>query len=179
MMQLMMGQRGTRQPATVTEKGTRAIAGYQAVCYRVGGSREICISQKLMDEVAQEMGAGRFSQALGMFSRSGANNGGPNPEAEALARLYERGFPMSDMQQAAAIPGINASMLQLLPEAQRAQLMQQFGGPTGGANMQGSKVIRVERNASMPQVDLSAYPRRGFQQYMQENLRMGGMRRRQ
>jgi hypothetical protein len=49
-----------------------------------------------------------------------------------------------------------------------------MGGTLGGQKMQGTKVIRVDRNGTMPGLDLSRYPRMGFEQFMQQS--MGQMR---
>jgi hypothetical protein len=96
---------------------------------------------------------------------------------KAVAALLERGFPMLDMQKVSAIPGIDPAMLQFVPEAQRAQIMQQLGG-TSGQQTQGTVVTRVERNATMPDFDLSRLPRVGFTEFMQQSMaQMGQMPR--
>jgi hypothetical protein len=91
-----------------------------------------------------------------------------------MAELAERGFPMLDIQKMAAMPGLDPAVLQYLPEAQRTQIMSQMGIAGGGEKMQGTRVIRVDRNGTMPGLDLSRYPHVGFEQFMQQG--MGQMR---
>ena len=177
MMEQMMAMRQPAQPPAVTSTGSRTIAGYSAQCSAIGGSREVCVSEKLLQEVKAEMGDGRFIEMFKRFGESMEKMAGEDPEANAVAALLERGYPMLDMQKVSAIPGIDPAMLQFVPEAQRAQIMQQLGG-TSGQQTQGTVVTRVERNATMPDFDLSRLPRVGFTEFMQQSMaQMGQMPR--
>lgn len=175
MMQQMLQTPGAAQSPEIKASGSKTIAGYSAECHRIGSAREVCLSAKLMREIQDEMGGGQFIETFQRFTQSAAEFGGRNPQAEALAALYQRGFPMLDMQQAPSVPGINPAMLQYLPEAQRAQLMQQMGGGAGAAQLQGTQVIRVQKGVAMPKVDLAGYPRMGFEEFMGQQA--GGMLR--
>lgn len=166
MMEQMTGG-AAAQPAP-RRTGETTVAGYPAECYAVGDSREVCISPRLLGEVMREMGDGPFQSLFQRFGQSGFGPGAVDP----AAALFERGFPVRDMQRAAAIPGLDPAMLQFLPAAQRAQLMQQLGGGAAGA-MQGSQVVAVDRNVPMPTVDLTRYRRVGFAEFMRES--MGGL----
>jgi hypothetical protein len=163
MMAQMMGSRGAAPAPRRT--GEVSVAGYPAECYTVGDSREVCISPRLLAEIMREMGDGPFSAVSRQYRQNRFGPGGDDP----AARLFERGFPVRDMQRAAAIPGLDPAMLGFLPEAQRAQLMQQLGGAGPGA-MRGSEVVSVERNVSIPAVDLSRYRKMGFAEFMRESL---------
>lgn len=177
MMEQMMAMRQPAQPPAVTSTGSRTIAGYSAKCSAIGDSREVCISEKLLQEVKAEMGDSRFIEMFKRFGESMEKMTGEDPEAKAVAALLERGFPMLDIQKVSAIPGIDPAMLQFVPEAQRAQIMQQLGGASG-QKTQGSVVTRVERNVKMPDFDLSRLPRVGFMDFMQQSMaQMGQMPR--
>jgi hypothetical protein len=163
MMAQMMGGAG---PAPVPRRtGEITLAGYSAECYAIGDSREVCVSPRLLAEIMREMGDGPFSAVSRQYRQNRFGPGGDDPAAE----LFERGFPVRDMQRAAAIPGFDPAMLGFLPEAQRAQLMQQLGG-AGPGGMNGSEVVSVERNVSMPAVDLSGYRKVGFAEFMRESF---------
>jgi hypothetical protein len=167
MMQQMMAMRQPAQAPAVTPSGTRTIAGYGAECSRIGSRREVCVSAQLMREVEAEMGGDRVVEMFQRFGSAMAQMAGPDPEAEAFAGLIARGYPVLDMAQVEALPGMNPAMLQFVPEAQRAQLMQQFGG---GTRTEGLQVQQVERNATMPEIDLSGLTRVGFTEFMQQSM---------
>jgi hypothetical protein len=172
MMQQMMGTQRNTQPAALRPVGGQSIAGYPSDCYQVGGQRRVCVSESLLREVMAAVGDSRFLDMFRDFSRStAAMSGGPGPAEQAVNNLYEKGYPMLDQTQGASIPGIDPAMLRYLPEAQRAQIMQQMGGASGGVS--GSKVVRVEKGVPRPSLGLSGYTRMGFQEYMQRS--MGGM----
>jgi len=175
MMQQMMQGPGAAQAEPITPSGKKTIAGYSAECHKVGSSREICLSAELMSEIKDEMGGSQLVETFRRFSSSAAEFGGRNAQAEAIAGLYQRGFPMLDMQRATTMPGINPAMLQYLPEAQRSQIMQQMGGGTATAQMQGTQVIRVQKGVAMPELGLEEYPRIGFGEFMSQQV--GGMLR--
>lgn len=162
---MMARMAGAAAPMPPRRTGEATVAGYPAECYAVGDSREVCISPRLLGEVMREMGEGPFQSLFQRFGQTGFGPGGPDP----AAGLFERGFPVRDMARATAIPGLDPAMLQFLPAPQRAQLMQQLGAGAAAA-MQGSQVVAVERNASMPAVDLSRYRRVGFAEFMRESL---------
>lgn len=169
MMDQMMAMRKPAQPPAVTSTGSRTIAGYSAQCSAIGDSREVCISEKLLQEVKAEMGDGRFIEMFKRFGDSMDKMTGEDPEAKAVAALFERGFPVLDMQKVSAIPGIDPAMLQFLPEAQRAQIMQQLGSASG-QQTRGNLVTRVEHDKAVPDFDLSRLPRIGFRDFMQQSL---------
>lgn len=167
MLQQVMALQNNARPANISVAGNRTIAGYAATCYLIGGSREICLSERLMGEVRREMGSSRFIEMYQRFGDSAANLLGENPEAKAMADLAKRGFPMSEMHKGAVIPGLDPAMLNYLPEAQRNQLVQQLGAK-GGGQMQGTRVVSVDIGGSTPVIDLGRYPRMGFTQYLQK-----------
>jgi hypothetical protein len=177
MMQSMMGGGGGTAAAAIEPSGGRTIAGYPANCHRVGGDREICVSERLLNEIVAEMGDSRFLDLVRRFGETAANLGPLSPGTEAIARLLQQGYPMSDKRRATAgIPGVDPAMLRFLPEAQRAQLMQQFGAGAGGGQMAGSQVVSVERGVQMPDPGLERYPRQSFTQYLQQSMGgVGGM----
>lgn len=152
----------------VSRIGTRKIAGYQAECHRVGSRRELCISPKLLQEIEQEMGDGRFAAMIKRFGESAAGMGADNPEARAVAELSERGFPMRDAQQVATLPGIDSAMLKFLPEAERNEIMQQKG-TDGAGQMRGNQVSRVVKDGTMPELDFSHFRRISFQQFLKRS----------
>lgn len=169
MVQQMMAAQGGGA-VSVRPKGERTIAGYTASCHAIGDSREVCVSPQLLDEVKQEMGRSRFADMMQRFQNSASEMVGENPQARALGELFERGFPMSDMQQSAGIPGMNPAMMQFIPEAQRAQIMQQMGAAGAGGGMQGTRVTGVDKQVSMPKVDFSRYRRMTFDEFMQQTM---------
>jgi hypothetical protein len=178
MMEQMMGGGRTAQPLKPRPQGSRQIAGYTTDCHQIGSEREVCISPELLREVKQEMGDSRFVELLRGFSQSAAQMGGQDPEQAAVTALFEQGFPMLDMRKAATMPGLDPAMLRFLPEAQRAQIMQQMGG-AGGESVSGTKVVKVEKDAVMPPLNLSGYKRQSFAEYMQQMMgNMNGMPRR-
>ena len=166
MMERMTGA-GAARPAP-RRTGEATVAGYPAECYALGDSREVCISPRLLGEVMREMGESPFQSLFQRFGQTGFGPGGPDP----ASALFERGFPVRDMKRTSAVPGLDPAMLQFLPAPQRAQLMQQLGAG-GAAAMQGSQVVAVEHDVSMPAVDLSRYRRIGFADFMRESL--GGL----
>lgn len=169
MVEQMMGmQRGAA--ANIRALGERQIAGYSAACHAIGDSREICVSARLLDELKAEMGNSRFTQMMQRFQQSSNQMGGKDPQAKALASLLSSGYPMSDMQRASAMPGMNQAMLQYLPEAQRAQIMQQMAAAGGGNQLRGSRVVSVEHGVAMPEIDLSRYRRVTFEEYMRRMM---------
>jgi hypothetical protein len=174
MMERALQIQNSAPPASITKSADRKIAGYASECHRIGDNREVCISEKLLREIKEEMGESPFLEVFRRFGESAGEMGGDNPETKAMAELAERGFPMLDMRKVAAMPGLDPAVLQSLPEAQRTQILSQMGGTLGGQKMQGTKVIRVDRNGKMPGLDLSRYPRMGFEQFMQQS--MGQMR---
>jgi len=174
MMERAMQMQNSAPPASVTRSADRKIAGYASECHLIGGDREVCISEKLLYEIKEEMGDSPFLEVFRRFGESAGAMGGDTPETKAMAELAERGFPMLDMQKMAAMPGLDPAVLQSLPEAQRTLIISQMGVAAGGEKMQGTKVIRVKRNGTMPGLDLSRYPQVGFEQFMQQS--MGRMR---
>jgi len=174
MMERAMQMQNAAPPASVTRSTDRKIAGYVSECHLIGGNREVCISETLLREIKEEMGDSPFLEVFRRFGESAGEMGGDSPETKAMAELAERGFPMLDMQKMAAMPGLDPAVLQYLPEAQRTQIMSQMGIAGSGEKMQGTKVISVDRNGTMPGLDLSRYPHMGFEQFMQQS--MGQMR---
>lgn len=174
MMERAMQMQNAAPPASVTRSTDRKIAGYVSECHLIGGNREVCISETLLREIKEEMGDSPFLEVFRRFGESAGEMGGDSPETKAMAELAERGFPMLDMQKMAAMPGLDPAVLQYLPEAQRTQIMSQMGIAGSGEKMQGTKVIRVDRDGTMPGLDLSRYPHMGFEQFMQQS--MGQMR---
>ncbi len=169
MMQRMMEMhRGAG--VSVRPVGERTIAGYASSCHAIGDNREVCVSAQLLDEIKQEMGRSRFSDMMQRFQNSATEMTGENPQAKALGEVFERGFLMSDMQESTGIPGMNSAMLQYIPEAQRAQIMQQMGAAGAGGKKQGTRVTQVDRGATMPKVDLSRYRRMTFEEFMQQTM---------
>jgi hypothetical protein len=116
------------------------------------------------------MGSGRFADMMQRFQDSASEMVGDNPQVKAIGELFEQGYPMSDMQKSAGIPGMNPAMLQFLPEAQRAQIMQQMGAAGAQGKMQGSRVTGVDKRASMPEVDFARYRRMTFSEFMQQTM---------
>lgn len=160
-------------PAPVP-RGAQTIAGYEAACYALGETREVCVSPGLLGEIRRELGARRFADMQALLERSVTRIGDWVPGSRTLAQLYARGYPMRDVQQVSAIPGLSPALLSFLPETQRARLLQQLGG-TGGPHLQGSQVVSVERHAAMPRIDLSGYPRQSFSQFLQQSWpQLGG-----
>lgn len=174
MMRRALEMQRSAPPATVTSLGQRRIAGYSAECHRVGADREICTSEKLLQEVKAEMGDSRFFELFQQFGRSAGEMGGETPESKAVSELAGRGFPVLDMQQVAAMPGLDPAVLQYMPEAQRAQIMSRLGNATGGKKKHGTKVTRVVKDIPMPEVDLSRYPRVDFERYLKQTMGQSG-----
>jgi len=175
MMQRAVEIQSAAPPAVVTSLGRRRIAGYSVECHRIGANREICTSEKLLQEVKAEMDDSRFIELFQRFARMAGEMGGETPESKAMAELSGRGFPMLDMQRVAAMPGLDPAALQYMPEAQRAEIMSRLGGATGARKMSGTKVTRVIKDVQLPDVDLSRFPRVDFERYLRRN--MGGMGR--
>ena len=100
------------RPARVTPIADRRIAGYVAQCHLIANRREVCVSEKLLHEIRQEMGDSPFLEVFRRFGESAQQMGGDSPETRAVAGLAERGFPMLDMQKATAMPGLDPAMLQ-------------------------------------------------------------------
>ena len=174
LMQQMMGQGRSGQEATVTESGSKSIAGYEARCYKIGSSREVCTSAALLDDIKGEMGNSDFMDLQTKFGESAKDVGMANAEIAAVTALQRQGYPMLDMQQQTAVPGINAQMMQFIPEAQRAEILNQMG--VGDGAMSGTRVLSVDKQGALPQLDLSRYPVVGFDEYLQRM--MGQMQRR-
>jgi len=175
MMEQMMGAQRNGQTASLRPVAGQSIAGYASDCYQVGSDRRVCVSDSLMREVMAAVGDARFVERFRDLSRSAAEmSGGSGPAEAVVSGLYEKGYPMLDQTKTASIPGIDPAMLRFLPEAQRAQIMQQMGGGTG--TVSGSQVVKVEKGIARPALGLSGYPRVGFQEYMQRT--MSGMGRR-
>jgi hypothetical protein len=118
------------------------------------------------------MGDARLVEVFQEFSRSAADMGGAGTQDAGLQTLYARGYPVLDLRKAPAVPGLDPSMLRFLPEAQRAQIMQQMGGGAGGVS--GMRVVGVQADARRPPLGLDGLPRVGFAAFMQRQ--MGGMR---
>ena len=174
MMQLMMQSRPPMQRPEVVKSGSKQIAGYSTECHKIGSAREVCISEKLLEEIKREMGSSYFMDLQAKFGQSEKQMGMGNPELDAVIELYKQGFPMEDMQRVTAMPGMNSAMLQFIPEAQRAEIMKQMGA-AGEGKMQGSRVAAVDKNGSMPKVDLSRFKTISFADYMQQMMgAMGG-----
>jgi len=177
MMERAMQMQQAARPASLSKAPGRKIAGYQTECYLIGSDHEVCVSEKLLEEIRDEMGESPFLEVFRRFGESAGEMGGDNPETKAMAELAERGFPMLDQRKVAAMPGLDPAMLGFLPEAQRAQIMRQMGD-AGGQKIQGTRVIRVNNRGQMPELDLSRYPRVGFERFMRESMeRAGGMMR--
>lgn len=172
MMQQMMGMKSDGA-VRVQAVGERTIAGYSSTCHTIGDAREVCVSKTLLDEIMNEMGNERFAQMMQRFQDSAASMGADDSQTKAVTRLFEEGYPMSDKQKAAAIPGMNPAMLKFLPEAQRAEIVRQMGAAGAGQQARGSQVTAVDKRVSMPNPDLSRYQRMSFGQYMQQM--MGGI----
>ena len=172
MMERALEMQNAARPASVTRTADRKIAGYKAQCYLIGNKREVCISEKLLREIMDEMGDSPFLEVFRRFGESTQQMGGDSPETRAMATLAERGFPVLDMKKVAAMPGLDPAALQYLPEAQRNLLIQQMGG-VGGERLQGTKVIRVEKGGKLPKLDLSRYPRVGFDEFLQQSMDQG------
>ncbi|MGB5764726.1 MAG: hypothetical protein WBM58_19460 [Sedimenticolaceae bacterium] len=170
MMERAMEIQSAASPVSLTIIGNRKIAGYIADCYAVGAQREVCISTSLLDEIKQEMGSGRFAEMLKRFGESAAEMGAENPESKALKELSEKGFPMLDMQQVTAPPGLNSSMLKFLPEAQRNEIMEQLDSSGVTTQMKGNQVSRVQKNVTMPNLDFSRYRRIGFREFLERKM---------
>jgi hypothetical protein len=178
MMERAMQMQHAAPPAVIRKAAARRIAGYITECHLVGDDREVCISLKLLSEIKEEMGESPFLEVFRRFGESAGNMGGDTPKTKALAELAERGFPMLDLQKVVATTGLNPEMLNLLPEAQRARIMQQMGAGADGEKMRGTRVIEVNREGEMPDLDLSRYPRVGFDRFLQQSMeRAGGMMR--
>lgn len=174
MMERALKMQNAARPANVTKSANRKIAGYATECHLIGSGREVCISGKLMQEIKEEMGDSPFLEVFQRFGESAGEMGADSPETKAMTELAKRGFPMLDMKKMAAMPGVDPAVLQYLSEAQGAQIMRQMGGAGGPQRMQGTKVTRVERNAKMPELDLSRFPRVGFDQFMQQSMGQAG-----
>lgn len=169
MMEQMMGMQ-RNVAVNVRASGKRTIAGYEAECHMIGDSHEVCVSAGLLDEIKNEMGDSRFSEMVQRFQKSGAEMVGNDSQLSALQDLFERGYPMLNMRKTGGMPGMNQSMMQFIPEAQRAQIMQQMAASGMPQQEQGSRVVSVEKGVSMPSVDLSGYQRMTFQQFMQQTM---------
>ena len=156
--------------ASVRELAARKIAGYLAHCYRVGASREVCTSEKLLQEVRAEMGESQFFTWFRRFGESAGELGGNDPETRAVAELATRGFPMLDRRAVTKMPGIEPEVLQQLPEAQRKRIIAGIGDPAARQKMQGTRVTAVDRRAEMPKLELSRYPLVGFEQFMRQSM---------
>jgi hypothetical protein len=177
MMQQMMRSNAPKQGPEIVKSGSKQIAGYSAQCHKIGSARELCTSDKLLKEIKREMGNSYFMDLQAKFGQSETRMGMNNPEQDAIFKLYKQGFPMEDMQQVTAMPGMSSAMMQFLPEAQRAEIMKQMGA-TGEGKMQGSRVIKVDKKGNMPKVDLSRYKTVSFEDYMQQMMgAMGGFHR--
>ncbi len=178
LMERAMQMQSAAPPASLRKTDGRRIAGYQTECFLIGSDREICISAKLLGQIRKEMGDSPFLEVFRRFGESAGQMGGDSPETKAMAALAERGFPMLDQRKVAAMSGFDPAMLNVLPEAQRARVMREMGGLSGGHKIQGSRVTRVDTDGRMPDLDLSRYPRVGFDEFMRQSLeRAGGMMR--
>lgn len=178
MMQQMMQSRAPKQAPRIVKSGTKQIAGYSTQCHKIGSTREVCTSEKLLKEIKREMGSSFFMELQAKFGQSASQTSMHNPEQDAILELSKQGFPMEDMQRVTAMPGMSTAMLQYIPEAQRAEIMKQMGGTAGAGEMQGNRVIKVDMNGVMPKVDMSRYPTVSFEDYMQQMMgEMGGLPR--
>ena len=174
MMQQMMRSRAPKQAPKIVKSGSKQIAGYSTQCHKIGSTREICTSERLLKEIKREMGSSFFMELQAKFGKSAEQMGMHNPEQDAIIKLSKQGFPMEDMQQVTAMPGMSSAMLQYLPEAQRAEIMKQMGA-AGAGGMQGSRVIKVDKNGVVPKVDMSRYQTVSFEDYLQQMMgEMGG-----
>lgn len=177
MMEQMMSM---QRPSAVEVRPApaREIAGYNASCHRVGETREVCVSDRLLDEIKSEMGNSRFIEMTQRFQEQAAKMSVDDPASGSVRALLENGYPMYDMQRSSAMPGMEAAMMKLLPETQRAQIMQQIQAAGVSGQTQGSRVIHVDKNATMPQLDASRYQRVSFEQFMNDAMaNMPGMKR--
>ena len=173
----MMQSRAPMHKPQIVSSGSKQIAGYSTQCHKIGSAREVCTSEKLLEEIKREMGSSYFMDLQTKFGQSGKQMGTNNPELDAVIELYKQGFPLEDMQQVTAMPGMNSAMLQYIPEVQRAEIMKQMG-ITGEGKMMGSRVVAVDKNGSMPKVDLSRFKTVSFADYMQQMMgAMGGFPR--
>ena len=180
MMQQMLQANRPQQALKVVKSGSKRIADYPSECHKIGDMREICVSAELLKELEQEMGGSAFMKMQDGFGQSTPGMGVDDPTMQAVMNLSKQGFPMSDMERSpGGIPGMNAAMLQFIPEAQRNEIMQQMGNPDAAGGMQGRKVVRVDKQGAMPKVDLSRYPTVGFEEYIRQMMgQMGGRRHR-
>lgn len=176
MMRRAIELQSTAAPAVITSLGERKIAGYSTECHRVGDRREVCTSAKLMREIGAEMGDSRFIELFQRFGRSAGEMGAETPESKAVAELAGRGFPMLDMQRVETGPRLDPTVLEYLPEAQRAEVMKRLGDATVDKKMRGTRVTRVVKDVRMPAVDLSRYPRVDFDRYLEQNIGGAGRR---
>ena len=156
--------------AGVRELGDKKIAGYAARCFQVGRGRELCTSEKLLQEVRTEMAESQFFNWFRRFGESAGEMGGNDPETRAVAELATGGFPMLDRRAVTKIPGIEPEVLEDLPEAQRKRIIAGIGDPAARQRMRGTRVTAVDRRAEMPKLDLSRYPLVGFEQFMRQSM---------
>ena len=166
--------------ATLTPADSRIVAGYEAICVLINELHEVCTSNKLLNDILDEMGSSKFLTLIKQMSNSVRNMGMPNPEGDAVADLMEKGYPVWDKKtQMGGMPGMpgmptmSPEMLQFLPPDQRDQLMKQFGGNDPNAPMVGREVVSVDRG-DMPATDFSQLQQVSFRDFMQQQF--SGMR---
>lgn len=169
MMQQWMASSARQQPVEVRPKGSRKIAGYPAACHAIGADRELCVSAQLLREITDVLGDRRLVDMFAGLAERSSSFAGGDATGSAVAELYRQGYPMADLRRQAALPGLDPSLLQYLPEAQRAQVMQQLGA-AGGGMPRGVRVTDVEKGVRMPRPDLSRYQRQGFDQYLRDSM---------
>lgn len=166
--------------ATLTPADSRIIAGYEAICVYVNELREVCTSSKLWKDVISAVGSDKLMAQIKGMSSSVRKMGMPNPEADAVADLMDKGYPVWDKKkQMGGMPGMpgmptmSPEMLQFLPPDQRNKLMEQFAANAGDAPMVGREVVSVDRG-DMPNTDFSQLQAVSFRVYMQQQF--NGMR---
>ncbi len=131
--------------------GTRQIAGVTAECHS-NSSREFCYSTELEQRIKREGFNAR--QLASEFAKINDRLGMAGNDNDPVDPLRMKGFPVLDMKTASSgNPGIPG--WEMIPQAQRDQILAQMGRSGGGGAPSGSKLHSVNResvNLSLPQL---------------------------
>ncbi|MEM7209685.1 MAG: hypothetical protein AAF434_17835 [Pseudomonadota bacterium] len=135
----MRNMQGGASEFKLEKAGSSTVAGYKVECYKGSATNEICLSKKLLDEIAKEVDVAEIEAAFSGF----ANPMGDNPEFAARQELSRQGFIMKDVD----LEMPNSGLMSFLPADQLEKLMQEF--LDSGAEPEGEVVVSVERDVQV------------------------------
>ncbi len=154
----------------ITEVAGQDVAGLGGTrCFHVNdASHLMCTNKKLGDRVKNEMGGNFYEEMQNRFSDVAKGMGMAGMQESAEAQLAKKGYVVKDVK--AAMPmGMNPAMMQFLSPDQKEALMKQFKS-AGQGPMQGMTVTSVDKDGSIPPMDLSAYRNITFDDYVQRMM---------